>query len=103
LSPGFEGCQITAALARRLRVIAIGAGVTITPNNSHVLDHLLGVVLMETNSGTRLQAEYGAAYWQAHRADLDGALADGVQAIIAATPPRRTRTLRALACMLTIR
>ncbi len=81
----------------------VGAGVTITPNGSHVLDHLLGAevmsrvarvpaagaikhyqtgaVIMETNSGNRLMEEYGAAYWQAHRADLHGALADAVRAM----------------------
>ncbi len=81
----------------------VGAGVTITPNGSHVLDHLLGAevmsrvarvpaagaikhyqtgaVLVETNSGIRLMEEYGAAYCQAHRADLHGALADAVRAM----------------------
>lgn len=81
----------------------VGAGVTITPNGSHVLEHLLGVevirriarvpatgaikhfktgaVLMETNSGKRLLEGYGAAYYQVHRADLHAALADAVRAM----------------------
>jgi salicylate hydroxylase len=80
----------------------VGAGVTITPNGSRVLDHLLGAdtmatvawrprggaikhyrtgeVLVATNTGQRIEAEYGAAYAQAHRADLHGALAAAVRA-----------------------
>ena len=85
------------------RLGEIGAGVTITPNGSHVLNHLLGRevmnrvarcpdggaikhyrdggVLIETNRGNRMQEEYGAPYCQAHRADLHGALADAVTAL----------------------
>jgi len=81
----------------------VGAGVTITPNGSHVLDYLLGAevmsrvarvpsagaikhyrtgdVLVETHSGDRLMEKYGAAYRQAHRADLHGALADAARAM----------------------
>lgn len=80
----------------------VGAGITITPNGAHVLEHLLGrealarvgyvptggaikhyatgALLVETNRGDRLRREYGAAYCQAHRADLHGALADAVRA-----------------------
>ncbi|MBL8201024.1 MAG: FAD-dependent monooxygenase [Chromatiales bacterium] len=80
-----------------------GAGVTITPNGVHVLNHLLGAdvvgrvartpaagaikhyrtgaILVETNRGNRMQEQYGAAYCQAHRADLHGALADAVRAM----------------------
>lgn len=81
----------------------VGAGVTITPNGVHVLNHLLGQevmghvartpeagaikhyrtgeILVETNRGNRMQEQYGAPYCQAHRADLHGALADAVRAI----------------------
>ena len=79
----------------------VGAGVTITPNGAHVLNHLLGeavmsrvartpaagaikhyktgAILVETNRGDRMKEQYGAAYCQAHRADLHGALADAVR------------------------
>lgn len=81
----------------------VGAGVTITPNGVHVLNHLLGAavvnrvartpaagaikhyrsgaILVETNRGNRMQQQYGAPYCQAHRADLHGALADAVRAL----------------------
>lgn len=81
----------------------VGAGVTITPNGTHVLRHLLGAdalaqvattpaagaikhyrtgaILVETNRGNRLSEAYGAPYCQAHRADLHGALADAVRAL----------------------
>lgn len=81
----------------------VGAGVTITPNGVHVLNHLLGrevmarvartpaagaikhyrtgAILVDTNRGNRMQEQYGAPYCQAHRADLHGALADAVRAI----------------------
>jgi len=80
-----------------------GAGVTITPNGTRVLEHLLGAevvrsvattptagaikhyrtgaILVETNRGNRMQEQYGAPYCQAHRADLHGALAAAVRAI----------------------
>ncbi|GMW06328.1 MAG: salicylate hydroxylase [Nevskiales bacterium] len=80
-----------------------GAGVTITPNGAHALNHLLGedvmrrvartpaagaikhyrtgAILVETNRGDRMRERYGAAYCQAHRADLHGALADAVRAM----------------------
>jgi salicylate hydroxylase len=79
----------------------VGAGVTITPNGCHVLDHLLGEDLMthlchvpgagamkhyqtgetlfDTLRGSLPKQEYGANYCQAHRADLHGALADVVR------------------------
>jgi salicylate hydroxylase len=81
----------------------VGAGVTITPNGVHVLNHLLGeetvsrvartpaagaikhyrtgAILVETNRGDRMREQYGAAYCQAHRADLHGALAAAVRAL----------------------
>ncbi len=80
----------------------VGAGVTITPNGAHVLNHLLGeeimsrvartpaagaikhygtgAILVETNRGDRMRERYGAPYCQAHRADLHGALTDAVRA-----------------------
>ena len=79
----------------------VGAGVTITPNGSHALNHLLGAdrmawlghvpasgamrhyrtgaTLVDTLRGDRPQRRYGAAYFQAHRADLHGALAHAVR------------------------
>ncbi len=81
----------------------VGAGVTITPNGAHVLNHLLGeevmgrvartpaagaikhyktgAILVETNRGDRMKEQYGAAYCQAHRADLHAALAEAVHAL----------------------
>jgi salicylate hydroxylase len=81
----------------------VGAGVTITPNGVHALNHLLGeavmarvartpsagaikhyrtgAILVETSRGNRMQEQYGAPYCQAHRADLHGALADAVRAM----------------------
>jgi salicylate hydroxylase len=79
----------------------VGAGVTITPNGSHVLDHLLGPVvlgricgvpaagamkhgrtgenLVNTGRGEGPRKKYGAAYYQVHRADLHAALAQAVR------------------------
>lgn len=81
----------------------VGAGVTITPNGVHVLNHLLGrevmarvartpaagaikhyrtgAILVDTNRGNRMQEQYGAPYCQAHRADLHAALASAVRAL----------------------
>jgi salicylate hydroxylase len=81
----------------------VGAGVTITPNGMHVLNHLLGEaelarvartpaagaikhyrtgdILVETNRGDRMREQYGAPYSQAHRADLHGALVAAVRAL----------------------
>jgi salicylate hydroxylase len=81
----------------------IGAGVTITPNGCHVLDHLLGEkvmthichvpaagamkhyktgeILVDTVRGSVPRQQYGADYCQAHRADLHGALVDAVREI----------------------
>lgn len=103
---------LTAALAlqeagRRVSVFEksaelgeVGAGVTITPNAGHVMDHLLGretmrrigyvpasgamkhgmtgAVLVDTRRGDGPRHKYGADYCQAHRADLHGALAAAV-------------------------
>jgi len=79
----------------------VGAGVTITPNACHVLDHLLGAELVEsichvpasgaikhfetgatlidTQRGDLPKKQYGAHYCQVHRADLHAALADAVR------------------------
>lgn len=79
----------------------IGAGVTITPNACHALNHLLGEALVEsichvpasgaikhyqtgatlidTERGALPKAQYGAHYCQVHRADLHQALAEAVQ------------------------
>ena len=81
----------------------IGAGVTITPNGCHVLDHLLdeavmhhvfnvppsgavkhyrtGEIIVDTQRGDLPRQRYGADYCQAHRADLHSALVDAVRAI----------------------
>lgn len=78
----------------------IGAGVTITPNACHALDHLLGedlvervcyvpasgaikhfatgATLIDTRRGDLPKQKYGAHYCQVHRADLHDALADAV-------------------------
>ena len=80
----------------------VGAGLTISPNGRHVLDHLMGEaamdeichvprggatqhfrtgeVLVDTRRGTRPKDQYGAAYCQVHRADLHGALVAGITA-----------------------
>lgn len=80
----------------------VGAGVTITPNGCHVLDHLLdravmrhifnvppsgaikhyrsGEIIVDTERGDLPKRRYGANYCQAHRADLHGALVDAVAA-----------------------
>ena len=77
-----------------------GAGVTITPNACHVLNHLLGNSLVEaichvphsgaikhyqtgetlvdTQRGDLPRQQYGANYCQCHRADLHDALASAV-------------------------
>jgi len=110
---GLGGLTATLALLRagyRVSVFEqaaelgeVGAGLTITPNGAHVLNHLLGedvmarvartpaagaikhyrtgAVLLETNRGNRMREQYGAAYCQAHRADLHGALAAAVRAL----------------------
>lgn len=81
----------------------VGAGVTITPNGCHVLDHLLGEsvmrhicnvppsgaikhyrtgeIIVDTERGDLPKKRYGADYCQAHRADLHGALVDAVEAL----------------------
>jgi salicylate hydroxylase len=78
----------------------VGAGVTITPNGGHVLDHLLGEdvmrhicnvppsgaikhyktgeIIVDTERGDLPRQRYGADYCQTHRADLHGALVDAV-------------------------
>ena len=78
----------------------IGAGVTITPNACHVLNHLLGrtvvddichvplsgavkhyqtgETLVDTERGDLPRQKYGANYCQVHRADLHAALAAAV-------------------------
>ena len=79
----------------------IGAGVTITPNACHALNHLLGEPLLErichvpasgaikhyetgetlidTERGDGPRRRYGAHYCQVHRADLHAALTDAVR------------------------
>ena len=78
----------------------VGAGVTITPNGGHVLDHLLGhdvmrhicnvpasgaikhyktgEIIVDTQRGDLPRQRYGADYCQAHRADLHSALVEAV-------------------------
>jgi salicylate hydroxylase len=80
----------------------VGAGLTITPNARHVLDHLgldqimleiglepngggvthyqTGEMLVPISRGRSPKEVYGAAYCQTHRADLHGALAQLVLA-----------------------
>ena len=79
----------------------IGAGVTITPNACHALNHLLGeeaveqlcdvpvsgaikhyetgATLIDTARGDIPKQQYGAHYCQVHRADLHNALAAAVR------------------------
>ncbi|MFQ5635866.1 MAG: FAD-dependent monooxygenase [Gammaproteobacteria bacterium] len=80
----------------------VGAGVTITPNACHALNHLLGeeqvesichvpesgaikhfetgATLIDTQRGNLPREQYGAHYCQVHRADLHDALAAAVRA-----------------------
>ncbi len=105
---------LTAALALQQKGIAVsvyeavaklgevGAGVTITPNSCHVLNHLLGEdvvagichvpvsgaikhyltgeTLIDTQRGDGPKRQYGADYCQVHRADLHETLAAAVRA-----------------------
>ena len=105
---------LTAALALQQKGIAVavfeavpqlaevGAGVTITPNCCHALNHLLGEAaveqlcdvpasgaikhyltgetLIDTERGDGPKRRYGAHYCQVHRADLHDALAAAVRA-----------------------
>jgi len=81
----------------------VGAGLTITPNGGHVLDHLLGEdvmhhicnvpasgaikhyrsgeIIVDTERGNLPRERYGADYCQTHRADLHGALVDAVRSM----------------------
>jgi salicylate hydroxylase len=81
----------------------VGAGLTITPNGGHVLDHLLGEdvmhhicnvpasgaikhyrsgeIIVDTERGNLPRQRYGADYCQTHRADLHGALVDAVRSM----------------------
>ncbi|MDJ0929295.1 MAG: FAD-dependent monooxygenase [Gammaproteobacteria bacterium] len=111
IGAGIGGLTAALALQRsgcRVRVFEqaaalgeVGAGVTITPNACHALNHLLGEELVEhichvpasgavkhyqtgktlvdTRRGDRPKQKYGAHYCQAHRADLHDALADAVR------------------------
>ena len=80
----------------------VGAGVTITPNSCHALNHLLGEdvverichvpasgaikhylsgeTLIDTRRGDGPKKQYGAHYCQVHRADLHDTLAAAVRA-----------------------
>jgi salicylate hydroxylase len=94
------GCHV-AVYEKARELGEVGAGVTITPNAGHVLDHLLGreimqrigyvpasgamkhfrtgAVLVDTRRGDGPRRKYGADYSQMHRADLHSALADAVR------------------------
>src|SRR5262249_41646936 len=80
----------------------IGAGLVLTPNAMHALNHLgvgetiakgsnvsaelevrhyqSGDILLRRPSGEACRAKYGAGHFQVHRADLHGALSDAVLA-----------------------
>ena len=95
------GCRVSV-YERAPSLGEVGAGVTITPNACHALNHLLGAdtvrriahvphsgavkhfrtgaTLVDTRRGERQRLRYGADYCQAHRADLHRALADAVRA-----------------------
>ncbi len=96
-----SGCRVSV-FEQVARLGEIGAGVTITPNACHVLNHLLGTELVEhichvprsgavkhyrtgetlvdTDRGDLPRQKYGANYCQVHRADLHAALASAVAA-----------------------
>ena len=79
----------------------VGAGLTVTPNATHVLNALglesaleeigmrpdrggvkhwrTGELLVEISRGNEMREKYGAAYYQVHRADLHQALAAQVE------------------------
>lgn len=109
---GLGGLTLALALARaghrpllfeQAPVLAeVGAGITISPNATRVLEHLglkeaverLGVmpgrqwtqhwqtgeVLRDYERGPELLARYGAGYWHLHRADLHAMLVDALEA-----------------------
>lgn len=80
----------------------VGAGLTVSPNATHVLNAIglaevlpriglrprcggvrhwrTGALLFEIQRGDEMQRQYGAGYFQVHRADLHGALADLIRA-----------------------
>ena len=84
------------------RLGEVGAGLTISPNATHVLNAIglegvlerigmrptrggvkhwrTGELLVEIPRGQDMLARYGAAYYQVHRADLHAALAEAIQA-----------------------
>lgn len=84
------------------RLGEVGAGLTISPNATHVLNAIglegvlegigmrptrggvkhwrSGELLVEIPRGHDMLARYGAAYYQVHRADLHAALAAAIQA-----------------------
>jgi salicylate hydroxylase len=95
-----EAGRRVAVFERSAELGEVGAGVTITPNAAHVMEHLLGrdtmrrigyvpatgamkhgmtgAVLVDTRRGDAPRQQYGADYCQAHRADLHGALTAAV-------------------------
>lgn len=113
IGAGLGGLTLALALARMGREVAVfeqaavlgevGAGITLSPNSSRVLQHLglgpelerLGVspgkqwtqhwqtgeVILEYERGPELGRRYGAPYLHLHRADLHSILAGALKAL----------------------
>jgi salicylate hydroxylase len=104
---GLTAARALQGLGFRVRVYEqapqlgeVGAGLTISPNATHALEAIglggilarigmrpdrggvkdwqTGQLLVEISRGAQMLEKYGAAYYQVHRADLHGALADAV-------------------------
>lgn len=106
------GCRVSV-FEKAPKLAEVGAGVTITPNAGHLLEHLLGrdtmarigfipaagamkhgltgALLVDTRRGEEPRRRYGADYCQVHRADLHAALATAVRG-------EDPRAIRAGAC-----
>ncbi len=104
---GLTAARALQTLGFRVRVYEqapqlgeVGAGLTISPNATHALEAIglrdvlarigmrpdrggvkdwqSGELMVEISRGSQMLEKYGAAYYQMHRADLHGALADAV-------------------------
>lgn len=112
IGAGLGGLTLALALARRGRRVTVyeqadqlaevGAGITLSPNSSRVLEHLglgegiarlgfapgrqwtqnwrTGDVILEFERGPELSARFGAPYVHIHRADLHTLLVDALRA-----------------------
>ena len=106
LARALQVCGLTPRVYEQSTVLGeVGAGLTITPNASHVLhaiglqpaldelamrpdrggvkDWRTGELLVEISRGAEMLAKYGAPYYQIHRADLHAAL---VKSVVACDP-----------------